>query len=148
MVTSAKNILVPIKGDHTGEEAFRLACRLSKANKGRIHALYVIEVEHGLPLDAEVETAEGEAILSKIEAVSHEEKCHVDARYVQARHAGPAIVQEATERRLELIVLGIHGKLRLGSFDLGETASHVLKNAPCPVILWREQVRAPFPIGS
>ena len=148
MVTSAKNILVAIKGDNTGEDAFRLACRLSRANKGKVHALYVIEVEQGLPLDAEVETTKGEAILGKIEAVSHEERCQVDARYVQARHAGPAIVQEATDRKLELIVLGIHRKPRLGSFDLGETASHVLKNAPCPVIVWREQVGATSPVGS
>ena len=148
MVSNVKKILVPIKGDKPGEDAFRLACGLCKASKAKLYALYVIEVEQELPLDAEVDTTQSENFLKGIEAVSHEEKCEVEAGYLQARHAGPAIVQDARERRVELIVLGIPYKRRFGSFTMGDTASYILKNAPCPVILWREQARFTSPVGS
>ena len=137
-----EKILVPVKGDPTSEDAFRLACGLSKEHKATLYALYVIEVPQDLPLDAEVESAYGEATLRRIEAVSQEEKCRVKAEYLQARYAGPAVTQETLERGIDLIVLGISYKQRFGRFTLGETASYILKNAPCPVILWREQSRA------
>ena len=138
---NVKKILVPIKGDSAGDNAFRLACGLAKEGKAQVYALYVIEVQRDLPVDAEVETTEEEAILDHIEAVAHEEKCPVEAEYLQARCAGPAIVQEALQKRIELIVLGISHKRQLGTYSLGETATYVLKDAPCPVIIWREQAR-------
>ena len=141
MAINARKILVPVKGDEAGEDAFRLACELSSRDtKSRLYALYVIEVKQELPLDAEMDTAQGEDILNRIEAVSKEEKRRVEAAYLQARHAGPAIVQEALGRGIELIVLGVPYKRRFGQFTLGGTTLFVLKNAPCPVILRREQI--------
>ena len=139
MSRKINNILVPINGDKAGEEAFRLACDLSKENKAKVRVLYVIEVGQELPLDAEVDAALGEAVLSRIEALAAEVKCNVQAEYLQARHAGPAIVQEALERESGLIIMGIPYKRRLGSFTLGNTASHILKHASCPVIMARER---------
>ena len=136
---NAKSILVPVNGDTAGERAFRLACRLAKENKAKLQALHVIEVKHELPLDAEVDASHGESVLDRIEAVSQEEKYRVEAQYLQARRAGPAIVQEALQRETELIVLGIPYKRHMGRFTVGETASYLLQNAPCPVILWRER---------
>ena len=140
MAINAKKILVPVKGDQAGEEAFRLACELSRDTKARLYALYVIEVQQELPIDIDADTTQGEAILSRIEALSREEKYPVDATYIQARHAGPAIVQEVMERGIELIVLGVPYKQRFGHFTIGATTLFVLKNAPCPVILRREQI--------
>ncbi len=134
-----QKILVPINGSKAGAEAFRLACEIVKFNKARVRALYVIEVGQDFPLDADVDSSHGEAVLSEIEAVAEEEKCRVEAEYLQARHAGPAIVQEALERQYGMIVMGIPYKGRLGHFTLGNTSSHVLKNALCPVIIVREQ---------
>ena len=142
---NVEKILVPVNGDQTGEDAFRLACGLSKERKSKLYALYIIEVAQELPLDAEVESAHGEATLRRIEAVSQEEKCRVEAEYLQARYAGPAITQETLGKGIDLIVLGIPYKQRFGQFTLGETASYILKNAPCPVILWRERAGVASP---
>ena len=98
MAVNAKKILVPVKGDRAGEDAFRLACELSRDTKARLYGLYVIEVQQELPIDIDADTTQGEAILTRIEALSREEKYPVDATYIQARHAGPAIVQEVMER--------------------------------------------------
>ena len=136
---NARALLVPVNGDSACESAFRLACRLVRANKAKLQALHIIEVKHELPLDAEVDASQGEGVLDRIERLSHEEKYQVEAQYLQARRAGPAIVQEASERGTELIVVGIPYKHRMGRFTVGETASYLLQNAPCPVILWREE---------
>ena len=106
-------------------ECISVACQLSKENNARLYALHIIEVKQELPLDAEVDAAQGESVLSRIEAVGKQKKCKVEAGILQARHAGPAIVQEATERETGLIILGISFKRRFGEFTLGDTVSYV-----------------------
>ena len=144
MFAKVDKILVPVNGHSANEAAFRLACELSQDNKSKLFALYVIEVEQELPVDAELadKTALGETVLERIEMVSQEMKRPVEADIVQARHAGPAIVQEAMDKQVGLLVLGIPFKSHLGAFALGQATSYILKNTPCPVILWREPVAA------
>ena len=136
-----RSILVPVKGSTADMEAFRLACALAQESKSKLYALYVIEVKRELPVDAEVtgEVIKGEDILSEIEAVSREEKSAVSAEILQARQAGPAVIHEAVERDVDLIILGVPSGGMNNASHLGATASHILKNAACPVLLWREQ---------
>lgn len=133
-------ILVPISGTDADEETIRLACRLAKKNKGRIWAVYVITVQRALPLDAKIEPdiQKAEDILDHIEMVAEEEDYQVEAEALQAREAGPAIIDEAVERGVGLILMGIRHKRRFGQFSLGTVAPYVLKNSPCPVILHQQ----------
>jgi nucleotide-binding universal stress UspA family protein len=136
-----RGILVPVKGRGVDVEAFRLACSFAREAKSKIYALYVIEVERDLPVDAEItgELGKGEEILQEIETVSREEKCAVIAEILQARQAGLAIVHESLERDVDLIVLGVSLPDAGVSFKIGKNTQYILKNANCPVILWREQ---------
>ena len=140
MPLAAKKILVPVRGTKAAEGALRVACRLAKQQGGKIFALYIIEMGHESPLDAEipVEDAQAESVLERIEAMAREEKCPVEGSKVQARHAGPAIVQESIDRRMDLIVLGVGHRKHIVTRFLGEESDYILKNAPCPVLLWRE----------
>ena len=61
----------------------------------------------------------------------------IEAEILQARDAGPAVVQEAVQREVDAIVVGLHYKRRYGAFSLGKTIPYILKNSPCPVLLWR-----------
>ena len=133
-------ILVPISGTEADEEAMRLACRLAKKDKGKIWAVYVITVKRTLPLDAEVEPEiqKAEDILDHVEMVAEEEDYEVEAEALQAREAGPAIVDEAVERGIDLILMGVKYKRWFGQFSLGNVVPYVLKNSPCPVILYQE----------
>ena len=130
--------MVPVTGRKIGEDAVRLACRMGRMDGAKVHALYVIELGREYPLDANLprETAAAESVLERIDALSREERCPTDTALVQARHAGPAIVQEALERNIDLITMtaGYKG----GSQVLSEMVEYVLKNAHCPVLLWRE----------
>jgi nucleotide-binding universal stress UspA family protein len=133
-------ILVPVIGTEADEEAMRLACRLAKRDKGKILAIYSIKVKRDLPLDAEIESEieKAEYILDHIEMVAEEQDYEVDTDVLQAREAGPAIIDEVVERGVDLILMGIKHKTHFGQFSLGHVVPYVLKNAPCPVILYQE----------
>ena len=133
-------ILVPISGTEADEEAIKLACRLAKKNRSKIWAVYVITVKRTLPLDAEIEPEiqKAEEILDHIGMVAEEEDYEVAAEALQAREAGPAIIDEAVERGVDLILMGVKHKRWFGQFSLGNVVPYVLKNSPCPVILYQE----------
>jgi len=133
-------ILVPVSGTDADEEAMKLACRLAKKNKGKVRAVYVITVKRTLPIDAEIESEirKAEGILDHVESVAEEQEYEVETDLLQAREAGPTIVEEAMEREIDLIVMGVKYKRRFGQFSLGDIVPYVLKNAPCRVILYHQ----------
>ena len=133
-------ILVPVVGTKADEEAMKLACRLAKKDKGKIWAVSVVTIKRTLPLDAEIESEirEVEAILDHIEEVAEEQDYEIETDVLQAREAAPAIIDEAMEREVDLIIMGIEYKRRFGQFSLGSVLPYVLKNAPCPVILYQK----------
>ena len=136
------SILVPVAGHPIDEEAVQLACRVAKATKGRVYAVYVIEVTRTLPLNAEIEpdVRKAEAVLDQVERLAEELDFEVESELLQAREVGPAVVDEAIERGADLIVLGVPYKKRFGEFNLGKVAPYVLKNAPCRVWLVRQAI--------
>ena len=143
----ANRILVPVNGDKVSERTFRWACQLARQSKAHINPVYVIEVPLDMPLESEIAEASdrGEEILAQMEAIATEEKVKdVHAMSLRARHAGPAIVIEAEDRKMDAVILGVPYRRRFGSFTLGSTASYIFNNAPCQVIFWRE--RAPSPV--
>ena len=133
-------ILVPVVGTKADEEAMKLACRLAKKGKGKIWAVSVITIKRALPLDAEIdsEVRETEALLDHIEEIAEEEDYEIETDVIQAREAAPAIIDEAMERGVDLIIIGIEYKRHFGQFSLGSVLPYVLKNAPCPVILYQK----------
>ena len=138
----AKDVLVPVDGSAASLDALALACTLSKRNKGTVYAVFVIEVARNLPLDAEMpsEADRGEEILMRAEDVADELDYKVEGEILQARDAGHAIVDEAIERRVSAIMMGVGYMRPLGEFMLDETAQYVVKYAPCQVILVRSAV--------
>ena len=47
-------------------------------------------------------------------------------------------VDEAVERGVDLILMGFSYKRRFGQYSLGHVVPFVLKNSPCPVILYQQ----------
>jgi len=133
-------ILVPVTGTEADDEAIRLACRFARRVKGKIAAVYVITVKRSLPLDAEIESesTKAEKILGRAQNVADEEDYEIDTDILQAREAGPAIVDEAVERGSDLILMGIKYKRAFGQFSLGSVVPYILENARCRVILYHQ----------
>lgn len=137
------SILVPIDGSDASMHAVALACTIAKRNKGKVYAVHVIEVRRSLPLDAELEpeAARGEEILSRAEKVADEMDFEVEGEILQAREAGHAVVDEAIERGVNTIILGMDYKRPFGQFQLGRLTQYVLKHAPCYVWVCRHPVQ-------
>lgn len=131
-------IMVPVIGTEADDEAVRLACQLAKRTKGKIWAAYVVILKRTLPLEAEIEPEilKAEAILDRAENVAEDQDYELETDLLQAREAGPTIVDEAVERSVDLIIMGIEYKTHFGQFSLGNVVPFVLKNAPCQVILY------------
>ena len=134
------SVLVPVSGESCDEEMVRLGCELLESSRSMIHILYVIEVERGFPVDADVApaAAKGEQVLKDMESVARNYNCQMEAELLQARKAGTAVVQEAMEKGVDAIVVGTSYKRQFGSYSLGESIPYILKNAPCRVIVSRE----------
>jgi nucleotide-binding universal stress UspA family protein len=133
-------ILIPVVGTEADDEAMRLACRLAKKDKGKLWSVYVITIKRTLPLNAEIESEiqKAEDLLNHMEMVAEEQDYKVDTDILQAREAGPAIIDEAVERGIDLILMGVKYKKRFGQFSLGNVVPYVLKNSSCPVILYHQ----------
>jgi nucleotide-binding universal stress UspA family protein len=139
---NVRKILVPVNGTKADEAAIKLACRLAKGVKGKIYVTYVIQVDRTLPLDAEcrAEIEKGEKILDQAECIAAEQDYKCETDLLQAREIGPAVVDEAIERAVDMIIIGISYKQKFGGFSLGNTMPYVLKNAPCWVLICREPI--------
>src|ERR671931_168557 len=135
-----RNVLVPIVDRHESEEAIDLACRLATERGASIVALNVIEVPLELPLDAELPGRVEEKandLLDEARAIGDAYGVNVIGRIVRARRPGHAIVEEATRRHSEIIVMGAPRRdvrQRRGRI-FGDTVDYVLKNAPCRVLV-------------
>jgi nucleotide-binding universal stress UspA family protein len=142
MKENKASILVPVKGTKVDDAVIKLACTMAKHRKSKVYVAYVIEVDRCLPLDAEIEpeVKKGEELLTRAERIAEEQDYEVETDLLQAREAGTAIVDEAIERGVSLIVMGTEYKKHFGEFNLGETIPYVLKNAPCRVLVCREPI--------
>lgn len=139
-----QTFLVPITNSPASLEAVAVAATMARARKGRVYLVHVIEVNRSLPLNAEMdaEARRGEQVIRRAEAAASEAGCSATGTLVQAREAGMAIVDEARDRGVDAIVMGIGYKRLTGSFQVGRTVEHVLKNATCAVWVVRQSVAA------
>lgn len=140
--TRVKKILVPVSGNIADEDAITLACDLGKKTKATIFVVYVIEVQRSLPLDAVVQSDlnKAEQILSRAEDIASDNDYEVQTDLLQAREAGSAIVDEAMQKEVDLILMGFEYKKRFGMFNLGEAIPYILEEAPCAVLLLRRPI--------
>ncbi|MFC2050323.1 universal stress protein [Chloroflexota bacterium] len=132
--------MVAISGKDADVEAVKLACDLAKKSKAKVYVLYVIEVKRSLPLDAVIdsEIEKAEKVLTSAEDIAADREYEVETDLIQAREVGPAIVDEAMEREIDLVLMGVTYKKRFGVFSLGRVIPYVLEEAPCRVLLCRE----------
>lgn len=134
-----QSYLVAVDGSDAAYAALGTVCDAAKRTKASVAVLYVIEVPRSVALDAELErdVERGERILAKAEQVASAHGVPVQADLIQARQAGHAVVDEAVDRGVQSIVLGVEYHRPLGQFTLGRLPLYVLEHAPMQVWLIR-----------
>jgi len=137
----AKRILVALAGSSVDPDVIRIAIDISKPTRAEIVAIHVIEVRWNLPLDAvlEPELERGEALLADALKIAKQAGTTIQTELLQARDAAAAIVDTATERACDLILLGMPYRKRLGRVYVGRTVQNVYVSAPCAVLAYRQE---------
>jgi basic amino acid/polyamine antiporter, APA family len=136
-------VMVALRDTETAGSLTKLACQMASLAGTNVIALHVIEVPPGLPIDVMDPVFErpGQQVLSLARQIaSNNFSMHISTKLLKARNAGEAIVGEAVEEGIDLLVIGYHHNHRLAETLLGSTVQHVTHHAPCRVLV---QVPAP-----
>ncbi len=142
------HVLIPILGNSCDQQALDLAASVAESTNTRLSLIYVVEVAQEFPLEAElpheIETAERALAAAEQYARSrfNGSRPIVHAELLQARSAGPAIVDEANDQHVDVIVMALRNQRRHGRATVGDTVPYVLKNAPCEVLICRQPARS------
>src|SRR5687768_6083949 len=106
-----ERVVVPIAGADIDARALDILPELFNKNGGTITFLYVLEVPQAMPLDADLpgEVAAGDRALQQVEFATRRalpsRSVRIVTELLQARAAGPAIVDEAIDRAAEAIIM-------------------------------------------
>jgi nucleotide-binding universal stress UspA family protein len=134
-------VVIALNGGSSDARIVRLA--VTAATGAELIAVHVVEIDWTLPLDADIAggSEEAQRLLDMAEAVADKSKAQLETVLLQARDVGAALVDEATERGADLLVVGLPYRMRFGGdFAIGRTIPYVLKNAPCAVWVVREPI--------
>ena len=144
-----RTIVLHVTEAAVADEMTATVLRLASETGARVVALYTIEVPAARPLNEPLPEEEERAHrqLAEAEAIGAQFGVGVIGRLVRTRSAGRALVEEATARGSEVIVLGSPGRSPAASRLFDRTVDHVLRHAPCRVMVgampeWRGPRRA------
>lgn len=146
-----KNILVATDFGETSEAALTYGRDLARLFDAALHVLHVVPsvyTQFGteayvavLPdLQREVEDAARKRV---DELLNEEDRTALHATPVIRRSGATAscIVEYAKETKIELIVIGTHGRGAVAHMLMGSVAERVVRTAPCPVLTVRHPER-------
>jgi nucleotide-binding universal stress UspA family protein len=131
-----KKILIGLKDAGQVIELTRLACEVA-ARGASLLFVNVIELPDTTPLDAFVPELEA-AARSMFRIAGREARRHgvkSSTLVVRAHSASYALIDELSRRKMDLAVLGYHHKKTAGELIFGTTAMHLLRHAPCRLLL-------------
>jgi len=148
-----KRILVPIDFSDCALKALRYAVPFAKQNGASITLLHIVNVPSYYAVDGggfnygafQPDYATLEADLralgeKRLTAMAQEEaRDHVPTdSLVTSGPPASEIVETARSMPADLIVISTHGRTGLNHVLLGSVAEHVIRHAPCPVLVVRE----------
>jgi nucleotide-binding universal stress UspA family protein len=142
-----REILVPVDFSTASSQALSVAGDWAERFGARVHLLYAIEPptvpqwgyvflalrEGKLRKEAEEQLNKLRRHVSPGVTVTTEVRSGYGAEY--------EICEMARKRKTDLIVIGSHGAGAIRRAMMGSTAERVVRHAPCPVLVIREQSR-------
>jgi nucleotide-binding universal stress UspA family protein len=144
-VNKLAHILVPLLSrNEATDRIVALAAQMAQQRNGTVEVLAVIEVPFTLPLNAQVEDDEQAALeaLDRAESIAAQGVARgtrsgfrLSKRILKARDRGAAVVREAEEHVVDLILLAntpvrVRGTMQ----QIDPTVDYVMRNAPCEVL--------------
>lgn len=137
------NILVAVDFSKESNLAARYACSLAKEYKATLHVMHVYDPLRQYDYLAEEFMAKRKAEFK--EALSNfippEVKEVLDVKEIleEAKPVHHTIVERAAQIPVDVIVVATHGRTGLAHVLLGSVAEHIIRHAPCPVLVIRQR---------
>lgn len=140
-----QRILCPIDFSDCSKKALEYAQLFAQGQNEEVILFHVVEpyvlpIEYGIaPVPyVELESKVKENAERELEAIAKEyfPKSKVQRRVVMGR-ASEVVLNEAREKKVDLIVMGTHGRTGLSHLFMGSTAERVVRLAPCAVLTVR-----------
>jgi nucleotide-binding universal stress UspA family protein len=142
-VPAFNRVVIALNGGSSDAQIVALVSRFTKTGTTELIAVHIVEIDWTLPLDADIagHSEEAQRVLDMAEEAAEDSKARLTPVLLQARDVGAALVDEASERGADLLVVGMPYRKRFGGdFAIGRTIPYVLKNAPCAVWVVREPI--------
>jgi universal stress protein A len=141
-----KDILVPIDFSDCSKKALRYAIPLAKEHEAALTLVYVVPNCYavgeygGLAYVPVAEELHMSATKELADLIANEVKGEVPAT-ARVFMGNPAhqITEVARTLPTDLIIISTHGRTGLKHVFVGSVAEHVIRHAPCPVLVVREQ---------
>jgi len=135
-----KKVLAPIDFHQHAIGALEVAKSIAQVNDGIVTLLYVVPMDESIggkiyeedfKQQAEKDAARLADLASKnIQGVKYEILTEIG-------DPATAIIDTAAAKASDVIVMGTHGRKALMRVLMGSVAEQVLREAPCPVIVYR-----------
>ncbi len=139
-----KNILVPVDGSKYSVKAFNFALEIAKKYDAKISVLACLEKENisawcinkkahlQIIKDAEKFAMD---FISKLEKTAKDEDIPLSVHVIETKSISKQIINFATSKKIDLIVMGSHGRTGFNQFVLGSVSNAVCHSAKCPVLI-------------
>ena len=141
-----KRLLVPTDFSESARHALIYGISFAREYEAELQLLHVVETLtvgyasdlFPVPMAEVFQEISGyaKAELSKLAKVAREKDVAVVEQVVQGKPSAE-IIRFAQEQKIDMIVLGTHGKGLLDKALFGSTTERVVRNGPCPVLTTR-----------
>ncbi len=135
-----KKILCPIDYSDCSKEALKYAVSYTIKNKAKLYLLHVIDTSaYDESLDTMVDEIIKQHKTRLLEYVPEETRndMKIEALVVQEiPFAG--IINVAKKNKIDMIVMGTHGRTGIAHILIGSVAEKVVRQAPCSVLTVRQ----------
>ena len=131
------SVIIVFSQEIHSEHMMSLAVRVSRRERARLLAAYVIEVPHTLPVDAEMEREHRDAlgVLQVAESIARKNNVEITTEIVRARQVSVGVLEIAKRSDAHLIVLGAYREGKYTGAPLGRAIEVIAAQAQCDVLI-------------
>jgi nucleotide-binding universal stress UspA family protein len=152
------SVLVATDFGETSRAALDYGRNLAKAFGGTLHLLSVVDTAVAVSaaefysasnLETEL-VEEAQRGLDALLTTDDRERLHAVPAVRASGSVAATIVEYAKQTHVDVIVVGTHGRGPIAHFFMGSVAEHVVRHAPCPVLVVRpneHEFIVPDPVG-
>jgi universal stress protein A len=130
-----KTILHPTDFSENSHHAFELACQLAASSSSKVMVLHAYAPDIAVMADMPVQIEHKEEATLQLRQIKSTQPGVVIERQMISGTAVEVIVNAAQSMKADLIVMGTYGRSGIKRLFLGSVADHVLRRAPCPILV-------------